>query len=302
MMKKQQAWQQYWQQGKQQSCIASEGEQHLVKKLWLDWQLLLPKQSIVLDLATGNGAVITNLLDGGNTSEHQYTGVDYAKINPPALREDLAKFVSFIEEADIANLPLADHSVDGVTSQFGFEYAEQKAAVLELIRVLRCGGHFQLIIHHANGEIVRANKQRFSELSLLMAEGSLIDNAKDFVYDRLSLDQIEVKAQTFIKQHQTQLTKSITGQVLESINQAIFLQQKQKQDHSNAKSMITLLENKLAAEQARLAQLLNVAKSESSIEALVNELQSYGAICQHSEVLTEDKLTFAWLIQGVKNG
>ncbi|REL32361.1 class I SAM-dependent methyltransferase [Thalassotalea euphylliae] len=300
MMKKQQAWHQYWQQGQQQSCIASDSEQRLVKKLWLDWQATLPKQSTILDLATGNGAVIANLLDGDKVSEHRYIGVDYAQINPQGIIGHFEEQVTFLGEVDLANLPFADHSVDAVTSQFGFEYAAQNSAVSEIARVLRNGGCFQLIIHHANGEIVKANKLRHNEISLLMASDALIENAQALAASKLSLEQIETKAQRFIQQHQGSLSKSITGQVLESINQAVLAIQ--QGNYSSAKSMMSLLANKLSAEQVRLEQLLSVAKSENDIKTLVSELQSYGMRCHNSSVLTEDKLTFAWLIHGVKNG
>ncbi|REL36161.1 class I SAM-dependent methyltransferase [Thalassotalea euphylliae] len=300
MMKKQQAWHQYWQQGQQQSCIASDSEQRLVKKLWLDWQEKLPKQSTILDLATGNGAVIANLLEGDKAHEHRYIGVDYAAINPQGITGHFEEQVTFLGEVDLAHLPFADHSIDAVTSQFGFEYAAQTSAVSEIARVLRNGGCFQLIIHHANGEIVTANKLRHNEISLLMASDALIESAQALADSKLSLEQIETKAQRFIQQHQGSLSKSITGQVLESINQAVLAIQ--QGNYSSAKSMMSLLANKLSAEQVRLEQLLSVAKSENDIKTLVSELQSYGMRCHNSSVLTEDKLTFAWLIHGVKNG
>lgn len=298
MTNEQDAWHQYWQQGNQQSCVASSSEQALVEQLWLDWQASLPSPVKVLDLATGNGAVISNLLKALYSDKNQYIGVDYASAENTLV--SAYKNVSFVGGVDLAKLPQVTQSIDAVASQFGFEYAALDKTISEVARVLENKGQLQLIVHHIEGEIVRANRLRFHEIELLLAHGTPIEKVKQLVEQKVSVDELEVNAQAYLRQHQGKLTASISGQVFETINQVVLAVN--NAHFEQAKALVDSLVGKLTGEYARLNQLIKVAKDECQIIEIVNKFKALGVCCSYQSILTKDSLVFAWLINGVKGG
>ncbi|REL27576.1 class I SAM-dependent methyltransferase [Thalassotalea euphylliae] len=297
MSNEQEAWHQYWQQGNQQSCVASSSEQALVEQLWLDWQASLPSQAKVLDLATGNGAVISSLLKASYSVDNQYIGVDYTSAdNTPVSNKTN---VSFVGGVDLAKLPQDTQSMDAVTSQFGFEYAAIDKTISQVVRVLKNTGQLQFIVHHSEGEIVRANRLRYREIEFLLAPEAPLEKAKHLVDQKISIDELEAAGQAYLRLHQGNLTASISGQVFETINQVVLAVNSGR--YQQAKALNGSLLGKLSAEYTRLNQLIKVAKDERQIIEIVDKFKALGVSCRYQSILTNDSLTFAWLIDGVKN-
>ena len=116
----------------------------------------------IVDLATGNGAIA--LLAQQYAVEHaktfEVTGIDYAEIDPGSMlaaHADLRPLLESIEfrgGVRIEATGLDDDSVELLTSQYGFEYADADAAVAEAWRVLEPGGRVALILHHDESIVV----------------------------------------------------------------------------------------------------------------------------------------------------
>jgi len=116
----------------------------------------------VVDLATGNGAIA--LLARQYAAEHgrsfDVIGIDYAEIDPAtvlAAHENLKPLIAEIEFRGGVQLEatgLDDGSVDLLTSQYGFEYADMAAGVAEAWRVLKAAGRMVLIVHHSESTVV----------------------------------------------------------------------------------------------------------------------------------------------------
>lgn len=116
----------------------------------------------IVDLATGNGAIA--LLAQQYAVEQERTfeviGIDYAQIDPVSMlasHDDLGPLLEAIDfrgGVRIEASGLDDGSVDLLTSQYGFEYADTDGAVAEAWRVLRPGGRAALILHHDDSVVV----------------------------------------------------------------------------------------------------------------------------------------------------
>lgn len=100
---------------------------------------------IALDVACGTGRHTRYLAEAG----HRVIGVDSA---PAMLDRAVAKVPDAgFAEADMGRLPIADHAVDVVVCALALSHVPDLAAALaELVRVLRPGGH--LVISDSRGQ------------------------------------------------------------------------------------------------------------------------------------------------------
>lgn len=166
------AWTRFWTDGRGRSCAdRSATIQTLLGELWRQFARSLPRGARVLDLATGNGTVAVQLRDC--RADLKIMGVDASPILPPEPRGVKLKAGVPLEE-----MPFRTGQFDALTSQFGFEYSDTKASAKEVARVLRPGGHFQFILHHREGALVRHNMARREALIWAARDSGLIDRAK----------------------------------------------------------------------------------------------------------------------------
>ncbi|GAB4336993.1 MAG: hypothetical protein Kow0089_07790 [Desulfobulbaceae bacterium] len=168
------AWTYYWAgQGKGAgSCLPELPEvvrQHLLS-LWERFFLQLPPGSRLLDLGTGNGALLA--LAKACRSDLHLTGVDYAANLP-----DPGPGITVHPKTRMEALPFEDNSFEAVTGQFAIEYGNLPEVIGEVKRVLVEEGRFLFICHHAGGIIVRDNGARLVALRGILGPGGLLEAA-----------------------------------------------------------------------------------------------------------------------------
>lgn len=154
-----QDWQHFWQEAGIDGCTATLPPA-VAASIAGGWQALLscaPPRLRLLDVACGRGAILARARARGFT---ELCGVDLVAIDgaDPAITGGV----------DAAHLPFADQSFDIVTSQFGIEYAGLLAAGLEAARVAR--HHLWLLLHAAEGPIVRQAREQLDQLGWLRDE------------------------------------------------------------------------------------------------------------------------------------
>jgi SAM-dependent methyltransferase len=154
-------WAAFWNDGGPAAQTASLAELSPATQARLDtpWRELsrsLPKRGKVLDLATGGGIVL-ELLRAARP-DLQLTGVDAAKRLPK--RAGMSLKAGVVNE----RLPFPAAAFDAVTSRFGIEYGALEASAHEAARILRPGGRLVLILHHADGVVLRHNRERLEAL------------------------------------------------------------------------------------------------------------------------------------------
>jgi len=146
-------WSEYWRQG----YITSFGDafkknyQGEIKSVWQSFSLSMKERSKILDIGTGNGAVIELIQD---VSEHDCIGIDSAKINSSITSNINGCFMSNVSAEE---MPFNDEDFDVVISQFALEYSDVKLSIKEISRVLRPRGKIYLVCHVPNSIIVSPN-------------------------------------------------------------------------------------------------------------------------------------------------
>lgn len=296
------AWSLYWQGKPLNSCITNEYKEDglILERCWTDFVDDLDANASVVDLATGNGSVLMCLVK--HRPDLQYIGVDFAELSPEShFVGDLSRKVSFITKTDIAQLPFDSDSIDAITSQFGFEYSSVFDAAHEMVRVLKTGAKFQLILHHNESEILKSSARRQLELELLLAKGQVIDAVEQYVKDEIDVMVLENVGKSFIHDNPGKLSESLSGQIFTVINQAIEL----KESAKNTLSAIQLIENmrvRIMAELSRLSQLSKAALAREDIEQIIAELSSAVSDIDLRVINpyeAEDKI-LSWLLSGKK--
>lgn len=209
-------WSEYWEQGH----ITSFGNafkmnyQGEIKALWQNFSRTLDKHSKVLDIGTGNGAVI-ELIQAA--SQHECIGIDLAKINDEVTKQINGHFISNVPAE---KMPFKDAEFDAVISQFALEYSDVDLSLNEIHRVLKSKGKLHLVCHHKSSIIVKPNRQIF-EAGLAVKENMLTDlkGLVDSLINNKPTDLYKEKIEHFISSFQASERVS-----LESTNFPAFYQ------------------------------------------------------------------------------
>lgn len=87
----------------------------------------------------------------------------------------------FVAGARLEQLPFRDAAFGAVISQFAIEYAERSAAVVEVARVLAPGGRLALVLHRADGLLVRVARHERAHHDWVLQTDGLLDAAAGLV-------------------------------------------------------------------------------------------------------------------------
>lgn len=148
------SWNTYWQGTGDTGAFASGGASHpAIREFWVSFFQTIKadyKNPAIIDIASGNGAVLESILDAYSKQDIKLTSLD---ISAAAIENISQRFPSVNGlVADAAEVPLESGSLDIVTSQFGVEYAGQEA-ILEAARLVADGGQLALLLHADSGSI-----------------------------------------------------------------------------------------------------------------------------------------------------
>lgn len=177
------AWDAYWRDGRGGACQTDESGRYggIVARLWGERFRQVPAGSRILDLATGNGAVIELALETltGEQCPIELFGVDSARVRP-RLDENPRPGIRCQWHAGVANesLPFEDGTFDGVTSQYGIEYGDLEKTVAETARVLRPDGWVHWICHWHEADLARDARREAEQaraVEMLDLPGKIID-------------------------------------------------------------------------------------------------------------------------------
>jgi SAM-dependent methyltransferase len=146
--------------------------------IWGNWFQSFDTGAHLLDLATGNGQVAGYASGAAAASGKTFriTGVDYADVEAAGAR--LPADCRLIGGVPLEKLPFPAASLDGASSQFGIEYADTRAALQELGRVLKPGGRSLMLIHHAESVITRQTADQIAAYDAVLGKSGAIRHAR----------------------------------------------------------------------------------------------------------------------------
>ncbi|MEM8626715.1 MAG: methyltransferase domain-containing protein [Pseudomonadota bacterium] len=156
------------------------------------WQSVLEPLatgSVVVDLATGNGAValLAAAWARGEGVDLAITGVDSATIGKEQVRSARPELGSDLDDiALVGNTPLeatglATASVDLVTSQYGYEYGDTAAGSIETARILKPGGRLAMVLHNTESAILKQAHEGLAQVAFCLDEERMLSLAQRMV-------------------------------------------------------------------------------------------------------------------------
>ncbi|MGH6890073.1 MAG: class I SAM-dependent methyltransferase [Rhizomicrobium sp.] len=165
----QSAWTQYWNEGHTESLPEDRTAGLLAgfDSAWRQFFLGFADNARLLDLATGGGDVIRRAITVRRN--FQITGVDLADLS--AVSATLPG-IALLGNTALSPLPFPDGAFDGVTSQFGIEYADVAATTREAVRVLAPGGRGRFVLHHAGSAITQGAARNLAAERSVFGDGS----------------------------------------------------------------------------------------------------------------------------------
>lgn len=274
------AWRDYWKTDRLASCLPES--QKAASDIAGFWRMLLaklPDGSAILDIATGNGAVLAEASIAADASSKRFdrVGVDLADIDPHRYISDpdgrLAG-VTFLGGVAAEALPFPEAHFDCVVSQYGLEYAELCLALDETARVLRPGGKLHWLAHSAKSAVVAQNHAQICETELLLAEDGPLTAMRRFVaaFQSCSSDvrRAHYKALRAVESAQKTAAHLGSRNIVDEVTSglAIVLARPQAYRARDLERMLSDSERRLAAHRTRMQSLVTAALNESRLEAV----------------------------------
>lgn len=146
--------------------------------LWRDFFAGFEDGARLLDLATGGGQVARLACQAAGASGRRFevVGVDYADL--PAASGPQQDGPQLLGGVSLEKLPFEAAKFDGAASQFGIEYADTRAALGELARVLRPGGRALFLMHHSKSAVTQWTAAQAAAFDAVTGQGGAMRHAR----------------------------------------------------------------------------------------------------------------------------
>ena len=172
-------WSNYWDKGTVTTFYKKFNDNYdgEIKEHWQEAFSLLPEKACIIDLATGNGALLSLLSQYAENKQLPYEaiGIDFAELNPKITEKVINKHTRMLENTMIEDTGLPAESVDLAISQFGFEYADMALAVKELDRILKPQAQVNFIMHAEHSMIIYDGHNSLRQIELVNKQLKLND-------------------------------------------------------------------------------------------------------------------------------
>jgi len=295
------AWSLYWSEDRLHSCVArsSDEDQKVLRELWCDFSRELELNSRLLDLATGNGAVVDALISAN--SSLQVDAVDKASINPQKYLKNNNNLseVNFHANTDILDLPFEPATFDAITSQFGIEYAGLEGISARVMRNLKVGGRFQFVIHHAHSGIILSSKKKIIEIEQLTRKAGILETLISVISGKAEFTQLEAEGKKYLKQDLLR-TEQISGQVFVGIERIISGFASSTQE---SYELGVVMDLRVRSELARLNQLIAAGQTAEAMKAWLEQMSSLGLEAMFEPLYLDSSkqdYLLGWLAAGVR--
>jgi ubiquinone/menaquinone biosynthesis C-methylase UbiE len=305
------AWTTVWRSGVLHACAGSwEGNYGgEIREFWAARAKRMGKDSELLDLATGNGALPALLLEVlGADHLPRIEAVDLAEPSPgwlaaaPAAARARIRFHSGVA---LESLPFPEGRFHAVCSQFGFEYADIERAAAEVARVLAKGGWLALVCHHHRSKLAEVAQTEITHLDWLLQESELIPALRAVLPYAARRSQeppareARARLNAILAAVAARARQEAVPELLLNAGQSALgwvEQTVRSGDVEAAQAAIGTWPETMAAYRLRCRELIDNALDEAQVGALVERFAGFGLVLQEQRVLHESGWVLAWAL------
>jgi ubiquinone/menaquinone biosynthesis C-methylase UbiE len=288
-------WENYFRGGQLATCpTGPDGGYDLeLADIWRAFLEPLDANAVVVDVATGNGAVLALAADLSRQLNRTWSlhGCDLARIDPVRdVRDGSERFsgVQFHPGVATESLPFADGSVDAVCGQYALEYSDRAVALREVARVLKTGGRAQFVLHHADSKLMLNARASLAECEQVLVEWNVFPRlrqvlsmgAEDAVQRQVALEDL----QRLVRQLKEAVVPPdapggglIVRATLDAVQQ--LLEMRSRWPASAVVPEVARAEREVKASKQRLLDLVARASDDAALQSTIASAQSAGLIC-----------------------
>lgn len=293
------SWDKYWQGTGDIAAFTSGGVSHpAIRAFWIEF-FNSAKQNYskpkILDIASGNGAVIECALEAFNDIPNELTALDVSEAAIKNINARFAQVKGIVSNAN--SIAEKSGSFDIVTSQYGVEYAGHDA-ILESARLVANSGLLVLLMHCDSGSIYvecqqsldaieRTQTSCFIQLAIEMLDAGFksVKGADRNPYEQAAkkLAPAITELESVMRQYGPHVAGDTISRLYNDVGQI-----HQKIQHYEPKEVLTWL-NKMSEElnayKKRMSSMCLSAISPEKFDMIKNDLQALGFFIE-----TADKL------------
>ncbi len=316
------SWDAYWHGTGDAGAYSSGGASHpAILSFWTeffqgverDYPEVNPPPKII-DIASGNGAVIELALaifaDGTPTT---ITCLDVSTAAVTNIRNRFPHISGLV--ADARSIPLDSGGFDIVTSQFGVEYAGEKA-IDEAVRLVAPGGRLALLLHNQASSIHRECAASLDAITRLQESG-FIPTAIDMFTagfaacrgaDRAPYDAAATRLAPAVQaldsimvEHGQGVAGDTIARLYGDVDQ--IHQKMQSYEPADVLSWLNRIDSELEAYAGRMSSMCESAFNDKTFDRIRAGLDKQEFTLERAEPLTgdEDELPLAWVLIAKRN-
>lgn len=309
-------WSLFWRQGHSTTFgdYFKQGYEGAIADWWLPLFADLPTGAVVLEVGCGNGSLLPAMIRAG--ARGSYIGVDLAAVK---LSEVAGKGLpgSGIDarlhaETPAEKIPEPDASVDLVASVFGIEYSDFDRSIPEVFRLLKPGGRFCALLHHAGSVVTGMSLRAISEFNaadIRMALDALntIHNERDRTrsIDDLKTNPRAEQSRVILNQLAEKYLsdtdpKTANATMFEFMTNALKFFRMMGAPSEARQQFLGFLAAEHQASNERFRQMVSVAFDAGGVENLKTRLKGLGFGDSESEVVYRGDDILAWGLRATK--
>ncbi len=285
-------WSLFWRQGHSTTFgdYFKQGYAGAVADWWQSKLSALPSEPVVMEVGCGNCSLLPAMVKSG--VKGRYIGVDLARVRPSAVSEHgLAESgieVTLHSETPAENVPETDGSIGLVASVFGIEYSDINQSLPEILRLLKPGGQFCALLHHADSVVTSMSRRAVSEyneqdlhsvidaLSIISTERDNTPSIADLGSNPRAEEGRILINQMADKYLSNTDIKTANATMFEVMTDALKFFKMMGAPGQDRRQFISSLAAEHKASHERFKQMVSVAFDDSGIEKLQTKLRELG--------------------------
>lgn len=303
-------WSLFWRQGHSTTFgdYFQQGYEGAVADWWQSNADTLPADATVMELGCGNCSLLPALIKSGIKSK--YIGVDLAAVDISAVaKAGLAESdieVVLHPETPAEEIPEPDASVDLVASVFGIEYSDMDRSLPEVLRVLKPGGRFTALLHHAGSVVTSMSARAISEyrgedMEVVSAALSVISRERDKtpslgdLKNNPDAEKARSSINAFAKKYLSDTDPATANATMfEFMNHVLKFFKMMGASSEDRQNFITSLAAEHQASHIRFGQMVSVAFDEGGVEQLQQKLRDLGFTSASARVVNTNDEILGW--------